>query len=253
MRDLIFILKNLIDYHYFWLNPLLIAFITLSSVLNYRLILITSSISLAIISIFDLQDRKTKKTREEQLQNEKKKNEVISDNIKNLFDGYLYQLSNTLGFGNKKEYTERITLYIHDGINKFIPFGRFSQNPEFRKHGRPEYPDDQGCIAKSWQNGWCFDNDFSTEEDQLFTKHKDEYKIPKETSRKFKMKSRLYAAGRINTQDSGNPLAILLVESTEKDRYDEDEIKKKIEDQKQLPFGADWKFKRLYSYSKNCA
>ena len=75
---------------------------------------------------------------------------------------------------NKADFSseERVTLYIHNGGNLFIPFGRYSPNTKYAKSGRPTYPDNIGCISKGWENGWHFENNFPNEEDSYLKKIK---------------------------------------------------------------------------------
>lgn len=53
---------------------------------------------------------------DKELNQEKDKNSIIGDNIKNMFDGYLFHLATgKLGFS---ENNDRVTLYLHDQIDK---------------------------------------------------------------------------------------------------------------------------------------
>lgn len=142
-----------------------------------------------------------------------------------IFTGYLYSMSSgKLGFGSNLKNTERITLYIYDGDRHvFIPFSRVSQNPVFKNKGRQEYPANEGCIGKAWENGWCFDNKFPIN----FEKYKDysrrNYAMPPATTKGLAMRAALLACMRIENDD--NPLGVIVVESTEKHRYVETELK----------------------------
>src|SRR5215210_1123268 len=51
----------------------------------------------------------------------------------------------TLGYG----YTERISVYRHRGERAFQLMGRYSENPEFARRGRPIYPANQGVIGRA--------------------------------------------------------------------------------------------------------
>lgn len=67
--------------------------------------------------------------------------------------GYLFAIVDELVFEN----TDRITLYSHDDeLRYFTPLVRISRNPDYEKHGRPTYPEDQGFIGKTWREGSCF-------------------------------------------------------------------------------------------------
>lgn len=115
---------------------------------------------------------------------------------------------------------------MHDNKNNFIPCARYSNNPELQKKGKVEYPDNQGCISKAWQHDWCFDNNFDSSADYA-QYNLDTYKIPKLTTRQMKMKSHLYAVKRIKNE-YGKPLAVIVVESLEKNFFKEDEIKTQL-------------------------
>lgn len=143
-----------------------------------------------------------------------------------IFTGYLYALSSEkLCFGAKGENSERITLYIHDNSkDSFIPFSRVSQNPLYKKKGRPEYPDDIGCIGKAWENGWHFDNCFPEEKDEYAKYCKNGYGMNHGVTNSLAMKSKLFACLRI--EGEGDPLGLIVVESMIADRYQEDDIKK---------------------------
>lgn len=169
----------------------------------------------------------TIKTLMKELRDERTKNELIGDNIKNLFDGNLYQLSKKLNFGERETNCERVTIYIYGEDNHFIPFGRFSANPAYRSPGRAQYSVDQGCISRGWQDGWHFDNDMGDGENYR-KNNRTKYNIKKDTSDKIRMKSRLYAVKRIDS-DNGNQLAVLVVESLSQDRFNEQELKNKLD------------------------
>jgi len=155
------------------------------------------------------------------LQEEQIKNEVIANNIKALFDGVLYHLAT--GKLLFKTDCSRVTLYIHDKVDKFISFGRYSTNPKFRNPGRSEYPDDKGAISHAWNDGWHFIN--NTEGGFDFVNfNKNTYGLTADVLKKIKMKSRMYGAMRIDNQ-RGEQIAIILVESTDGSRFLEDELK----------------------------
>lgn len=179
-------LTRFIDSHYWWLHPLLTACVTASGAfLTYHLsddyntihpvkadllgIVLTNLpiffwVSLAfliIVTFINEHNRKTNKQLATELENEREKNELIADNIEQLFNGILMQVSTLLNFNNNEE---RVTLYLHDGNQTFVPCGRYSLDPEFRKKGRPEYSDSQGCINRGWRHGWHFDNQFGNTE-----------------------------------------------------------------------------------------
>lgn len=160
------------------------------------------------------------------------RNKLISEQVRNLFDGYLYNLANKLSFGKLSENNERISLYIHDNNNTFIPCGRYSANPKYRSPSRTSYPDNEGCISKGWEHDWHFDDQFPCPENQR-GKYIDyclnKYGIPRNTCRDINMKSRSFAA--LSIKNNGNSFAVLVLESTKADRFSEDEVKSILKEQ----------------------
>lgn len=192
---------------------------------KYAIVIVAVSAVLnMILSIFDsVFVRDTIKELQGNLLVERKKNEIIANNIKALFDGFLFHLSTgKLEFAGQES---RATLYIHDGVNKFIPFGRYSTNPQYSRPGRSEYPDDQGVIARGWQKGWYFDSNKSADDYVLYNNR--EYGMPTGVLRKVKMKSKLFGVKRIENLQ-GQPIALMLVESTHADQFVEADLKLKL-------------------------
>jgi hypothetical protein len=198
-----------------WLIPALYPWLFIVCVIVYVLVLIVESRSQPKI------DELTK-----QLANATERNNIISERVRDFFDGYLYNLASKLGFGSRGTNCERITLYIHDRDNSFIQCGRYSANPKLRGINRSNYPDTEGCIAKGWENSWHFAATFPCPINEL-GKYVDyclsEYGVPRNTTRRINMKSRLYAVSCI--EKNGTPLAVIVVESETADRFDAMEIR----------------------------
>jgi hypothetical protein len=163
------------------------------------------------------------------------KNNIISERLRDFFDGYLYNLASKLGFGSQGANCERITLYIHDQGNNFIQCGRYSANPKFRGVNRTRYPDNEGCIAKGWENGWHFDSELPCPVNNL-SNYIDyclrEYNVPRNTTRRIKMKSRLYAVSCI--EKNGISLAVIVVESETENRFQSDKIRELLSAQNEF-------------------
>lgn len=146
----------------------------------------------------------------------------IGNNIIVLFDGLLLNLSKKLAF--QQDDQARISIYVHKNSKGcFIPCGRYSPNPELKKTGRTSYPDSQGCIAKGWQAGWHFDNNFSEDEGEHRSRCKNEYKIPINVHEKLKMKSKVYAVKRLDDATNA-PLAVIVIESINENRFDANQL-----------------------------
>jgi hypothetical protein len=243
-------IKIFINNHYKWINPLLILITTItSSLITYSLpidyeknhpirfaifnpiienigfLFIPTIIFLAYVTYVDVINKKTIDELKKENEECKLLSTKISENIKNLFNGFLFKFADSkVGFSS----TERITLYIHDNNNGFVAFGRYSQNPTFRNQGRHRYPDNEGCIAEGWTKTWHFDNKFESG-DKYLEKNKSSYKIDNKVIKKMKMKSNLFAVLRLDNQ--GKPLAVIVVESTDSKKYDEKNIKKILENE----------------------
>lgn len=186
---------------------------------NSFIVIFMSAMIQGILLLINELNRRTIKQLELELTSEKNKNEVIANNIKALFDGFLFHLSvGKLAFSDREA---RVTLYIHDGEQMFIPFGRYSTNPLFSQPGRSEYPDNQGAISHGWQKGWYFD---STNKNDYVAHNSKKYEMPTEVLKKVKMQSKLFAVKRIDNHN-GQPIALILVESTNATQFTEDDIK----------------------------
>ena len=247
-------IKGWVDTYYWWLDPVTTFVTTVSAAGNFAdlkkllpsnyssihpfrnhifeclvtispIVFIISCSILVIIKVINELNRKTAKQLEHELQNQVSTNTVLAENIDQLFNGILMQLSTLLDFDNQ----DRITLYIHNRDSKFVPCGRFSPDPEYQKKGRPEYPDGEGCINRGWRNGWHFDSDFTQ------AGHKDkctnEYGISKANYSHIGMQSLLYAVKSIKDKNSQLPIAVIVVESTDSDAFKENLLKKVLDGQ----------------------
>lgn len=152
---------------------------------------------------------------------------AVVENIHSLFEGLLYSLSNKLQLDEAG--TERVSIYVHRAkSHSFVPCGRFSHNPILKQKGRTSFPDNQGCIAKAWQEDWHFCNQFPdvTRTGQYIDYLLQKYQIPRNVGRSLKMKPALVAAKRISLNGSG--VAILVFESTDRNRFTEAELRGRL-------------------------
>jgi hypothetical protein len=152
----------------------------------------------------------------------KEQTQRIGETVLVLFDGVLLNLSRKLKLD--ADPSVRLSIYIHNESHScFVPCGRFSSNPVLRKKGRTRFPDNEGCIAKAWQNGWHFDAKFPTAGESRNRYNFKEYSIPILTSSRLKMIPHLIAAQRV--QDfSHRPVAVIVVESTRQDAFSEESV-----------------------------
>ncbi|MCB9983725.1 MAG: hypothetical protein H6861_08675 [Rhodospirillales bacterium] len=203
-----------------WILPSLLWVLIVSIVLYIALLIVEQSAKPKIEKLLN------------ELSEANDKSRVISENVSELFDGYLYRLATKLGFGTQTANCERITLYIHDKNGSFIQCGRYSANPQYRGVNRTNYPDTEGCIAKGWENGWHFDASFpcpDTDKAGYIDYCLNEYSVPRNTTRRIKMKSRLYAVSCVKKNEES--FAVIVVESLEMDRFSEDILKVALEEQ----------------------
>lgn len=237
-----------------WLSPVLFGLTTLTAVIlglddpiaikdndPIRYWFVSNAINISfwsffvflVISVFvqfiEYKSRKTLPELEVKLAEYEEVSETIHNNIKELFDGFLMNVSvSKLGFTPD----ERITLYIHNGKETFIPFGRASLNTEYRKKGRPFYPDRQGCISEGWKNGWDF-YDFQMDPSENINGYANEqyqqYGIQKGITKKLKMLPRQIGAFRIGNKH--NPVGIIVVESIKPQKFIAADLKGKLEEQ----------------------
>ncbi len=149
--------------------------------------------------------------------------DLVRNDLSAVINGYLYGIVENLEF----QETDRVTIYSHDDKFKhFVPFNRISQNPELDKHGRNAYPDNQGYIGKTWREGKFFIDslpEWKTNEAEYIKIMKRE-NFPKGLHKTLRMKSRLFFGWRINDSKDQKPLAILMIESTEPNRWTEEQL-----------------------------
>lgn len=152
-----------------------------------------------------------------------------------LKDGYTRSLGDALGFRKNKGGLERITIYSHDPKGYFVPFARDATNPNHDEINRPLYPADQGCIAKAWEEGRWFDNKFPDPKRarndyiQYCAKH---YNMTRDVTEGLSMKSRLYYGWSVRNVEDAKSIAVVIVESTSSDRWEEEFLNNFFEERK---------------------
>ncbi len=77
-------------------------------------LIIVAALNLLISSLYSFFIKPSIKTLLDELEKIKEENALIAENVKKVFDGYLYQLSKKLEFGSKASNCERVSIYIHD-------------------------------------------------------------------------------------------------------------------------------------------
>ncbi len=165
----------------------------------------------------------------------------VSNNIKNVFDGLLFNLAKKITVNTAEKF--RLSIYVHDACNEvFVPCGRYSSDPVFARPGRTFYPEGEGCIAKGWQNSWHFDNNFPSTNGKRRSYELANYGLSDWVATGMRMQSNVYAALRIDNP-MGQSLAVLVIEAIESKHFDEDVLKAELE-------GAKEDFARMVSVFK---
>jgi hypothetical protein len=134
---------------------------------------------------------------------------LCSDHIKEVFDDFFDQ-SNGCG---------RVSLYKHEG-NSFKLLGRYSNNPIYNKAGREEYPDNEGFIAKGWENEHYQISGipkWSGNGRKYSTFVKANCDIADNTLRTLPMKSCSFYIHRFNNDNAQNPHGIIVLEQLKSD------------------------------------
>lgn len=135
----------------------------------------------------------------------------VHPEFKQAWDTKLKTLADNFGFSHK----ERISVYKHES-SQFVLYHRYSEDPEFRKPGRPFYPENEGCIGRAYREGKCEKSDLpcpdTRERDYKIAQQKEFY-IPEDISGNFKMKSRSYAAYALYDLNHRNKIAVIVFES----------------------------------------
>jgi hypothetical protein len=140
---------------------------------------------------------------------------------------HLVALAHELQLSDK----ERISVYVHNGVDAFEMVGRYSKNPEFNKAARTKYPDSEGCIALAWRNGFAYAAnlpdpvvDCKAYQDVLLN----QYNIPRKTSKAMRMKGRCIAACACEGS-SGARIGVIVAESAQPTALSEDRARLVLE------------------------
>lgn len=181
------------------------------------IVTITATFATAFCALLGIITQKSVGKIKEELKAEREKVTLIANNIEAVVDGLLLQLSEKLAFDNGEP--SRITIYVHNGRSEFVSFGRYSPDPILRHKGRAWLPESEGCIAAAWRSNWCYEGNL------LAKDAKSKYKVSVENIDQRKMKSVFYAVKRIDSGVGNNPLAVLVVESAIKTRFEQGYVK----------------------------
>lgn len=178
-------------------------------------------------------NEKVGQLREENDQLEASIGNLIQD-MEYICNGYLYSLAKgPLEFYKSSKSDERITIYLHDIRGHFYSIGRYSSNPDYSSKSREIYPGGQGNIAIAWEKGLHFANDYPDplSDPALYSERCLRDGISEEILKSIKMKSRLYFGYRISK--GHNSIAVILIESTQNDRYNYKQLEDTLNEEKQ--------------------
>ena len=190
----------------------------------YKAIVILTALSLACHFGLERLRPRIKKL-EEKIKQQQEIIDEVADMTFILFEGLILNLSKRLGIFD--DHKSRVTLYVHNPSNRhFIPCGRYSADPEFKKLGRSEYPDSQGCIAEGWRKGWFFKNDFPKKRPAHQKCCKKEFGIQKKIHDQIRMLSVLICAMKLSS--GSDAIAVIVVESLNKSTFKEADLRKKL-------------------------
>jgi hypothetical protein len=112
--------------------------------------------------------------------------------------------------------SERISIFIpvHDGFRLKV---RFSLSPTYRTRGRLLYPLAEGCLGYAWTAGSAFSLNLPDPRQSLdlwFECLEREWGVPRATAEHLRMRSRTYAAIRIDSDARPRePLGVVVIES----------------------------------------
>lgn len=146
-------------------------------------------------------------------------------------DSFLSSFSrNVLRFGCVSGCYERITIYVHDPSGYFVPIGRHSENPKFKKKGRSKYPDNQGFIAKAWERDFYFENDYPDPETNFpqYARRLSYEGLSANVVSGLTMKPTLLFGYRIEDIVTRKPVALIILETTKNNRYKEKDLQRKF-------------------------
>ncbi|MBF4519164.1 hypothetical protein IRZ71_22655 [Flavobacterium sp. ANB] len=148
---------------------------------------------------------------------------LCSDIIKSYFHEFF---ENSNGSG-------RVSIYKFEE-NHFTLLGRYSNNPIYNNKGRITYDYNEGFIAIGWQSVMPFEiyglPKYTAKGKEWKAAIRDKCTISDRTLNKIKMKSSSFFIKRVNNDDSGNPLGIIVVEQLRSNRIDNENITQILDD-----------------------
>ena len=153
------------------------------------------------------------------------KNKTISEAIPSIIKNFVIATYERL----KLDKEARMSLYLFEN-DQFLPCARHSRDPNKAKIKRTRYPALRGVIGKVWSNGWWFDNAFPNSSDKKAYKKycKEEYGLSANEVNALSFKAILYCGIRISDSLGRKPIALLIIESENKESIGEGRIHEEL-------------------------
>ena len=152
---------------------------------------------------------------------------TIVANVGNLLNGYLLDLA---AQKLKLRPTDRVSLYVHDGDASFFLVARHCPNATWNQPGCRQLLPNVGIICRAWTDVAAFQSHLPDSKlaHEQYVEFQSAMGVETTHLAVMRMPSRLYFGLRFDTEAGGKirPLAVLVVESTDPDRYTEDALKK---------------------------
>ena len=190
------------------------------------IVFIVTSLLLAFITIIEKQKGGSYANLKKELEEHRKKLELLDDNLKDILIGQLMAFGrNELNFGGENLNKERLTLYWIDPEEKetkwLYQLARFSSNPIYDKNKSKRYSIEKGCIGQAYKHDWCFDSSVTD------GSSKSKYNYTDEELSLINMKSHTYAACKIIDNDN-KIYGVLVAEHLDRNAWEEENIKSKL-------------------------
>lgn len=148
------------------------------------------------------------------LQAEKEDLQRRLDAVASDYDAFFDLVVRAMSTAATLTHSERVSLFRHDS-DHFVLVARHSNNPEYKRRGRPSYPEREGCLAKAWAAGEAHVtvvadpvNNTAGYLQELETKHN----VPNEVGGKLTMKSVVLDAYALRDR-LGDHTAVVVFES----------------------------------------
>ncbi|UDK97156.1 hypothetical protein EYB33_12975 [Lysinibacillus sphaericus] len=138
-------------------------------------------------------------------------NGMLKSNLESIPENMVKIFYKHFNLGNE----DRVTVYRVKDNEFFIPVGRFSDNPSYKKSGRSEYPLDSGFIGKCWTDGeFKIQNlpNYNRNQEKYIEQVKKKCDIDENLLKGLNMKSRSFYCKRL-TFNGDEPIAVVVIES----------------------------------------